>query len=165
MDTLINFNKNRNVRIKIPALYYIALLVYLLDVSIKIGRSSSGALQGLPKAKRNRLYMPNTVLGYVYKGPDRIGSNRPSVYTEPFWNRSGTDPNGSKTGSDFLQVQFWIHLDPSRIGSRMVPCKQKPIRFGSVRFGSVRNGSCPVPCQRSLKVDRFFLKLQAIQES
>ena len=38
------------------------------------------------------------VLGYVYTGPVRNGSgpvfgpDRPSVYTGPFWNRSGTDP-------------------------------------------------------------------------
>ena len=37
-------------------------------------------------------------LGYVYMGPVRNGSgpifgpDRPSVYTGPFWNRSGTDP-------------------------------------------------------------------------
>ena len=35
--------------------------------------------------------------------------------------------------------------EPFRTGSRTVPCKQKPIWFGSVR-----NGSCPVPCKRSL---------------
>ena len=79
-------------------------------------------------------------------GP-KIGSDRPSVNTRPFWNRSGTDPNGSKTEPAFLQAQFWIHLDPFRAGSRTVPYKQKPIPFGSVR-----NGSCPVPCKRSLNV-------------
>ena len=77
-------------------------------------------------------------------GP-KMGSDRPSVYMGPFWNRSGTDPNGSKTGPAFLQIQFWIHLDPFRTGSRTVPCKQKLIWFGSVR-----NGSSPIPCKCSL---------------
>ena len=63
-------------------------------------------------------------------GP-KIGSDRPSVYTEPFWNRSGTDPNGSKTGTAFLPIQFWIHLDP--FGpvperSRVNRCRSGPVR-------------------------------------
>ena len=28
------------------------------------------------------------------------------------WNRSGPDPNGTKTGPAFLQVQIWIRLGP-----------------------------------------------------
>ena len=61
-------------------------------------------------------------------GP-KIGSDRPSVYTGPFWNRSETDPK--------LDLLF----DKSNFGSvpdssRTVPCKQKPIRSGSVRNGS-----------------------------
>ena len=59
-----------------------------------------------------------------------------SVYMGPFWNRSGTDPNGSKTDLSFTDPI----LDPFRTGSRTVPCKQKP----------VRSGSSPVPCKRSL---------------
>jgi len=49
-------------------------------------------------------------LDYVYTGPVPngskclSGSDRLSVYTEPFWNRSRTDPNGSKTGPVVLRV-------------------------------------------------------------
>ena len=49
-------------------------------------------------------------------GPDRIGSGfvymvepfgtGPAVYTGHFLNRSGTDPNGTKTGPAEKQVQF-----------------------------------------------------------
>ena len=61
--------------------------------------------------------------------PNRTGPDRASVYT--FWNRSGTDPSGSKIGPIQKQVQFWIRLKPFRTGSRTVPCRQKayPIRF------------------------------------
>ena len=55
------------------------------------------------------------VLGYVYTGPVRNGSgpifgpDRPSVYTGPFWNRSGTDPK-----LDLLFCRSSIGSDPDR---------------------------------------------------
>ena len=54
--------------------------------------------------------------------------DRPSVYAGPFWNRSGTDPNRSKTGPAVLQVQFWIRPRQVPNGSMQTP-------------GSVPNGS------------------------
>ena len=54
-------------------------------------------------------------LGYVYTGPVRNGSGpifrpyRPSVYTGPFWNRSGTDPK-----LDLLFCRSSIGSDPDR---------------------------------------------------
>ena len=86
-------------------------------------------------------------------GP-KIGLDRPSVYTGLLWNWSRMDPNGSKTGPAFLQLQFWIHLDPFWTSSRMVPCKQKLIWSSSVW-----NGSGPVLCKHSLKVLLKFLNL------
>ena len=44
----------------------------------------------------------------------KIISDRPCVYMGLFWNQSGTDPNGSKTGPTPLQAQLWIHLEPYR---------------------------------------------------
>ena len=55
---------------------------------------------------------PAAHLGYVHTGAVRNGSgpifgpDRPSIYTGPFWNRSGTDPKldllfcRSSSGSD-----------------------------------------------------------------
>ena len=56
---------------------------------------------------------------YVYTGPNRNRSeaNRSgsaSVYTRPFWNMSGTDPNGSKIGPAKRQVKFWFGSVPNR---------------------------------------------------
>ena len=42
--------------------------------------------------------------------PNRTGSA--SVYTGPFWNRSGTDPNGCKIRPAKKQFQFWIRSGP-----------------------------------------------------
>ena len=36
----------------------------------------------------------------------------PGVYTGTFWNRSGTEPNGSRTGPAKQQVQFWFRSRP-----------------------------------------------------
>ena len=44
---------------------------------------------------RNHSEPNRTGSASVYMEP--FGIN-PSVYTGPFWNQSGTDPNGSKTG-------------------------------------------------------------------
>ena len=92
-------------------------------------------------------WYPFIHLGYVYTGPDRnrFEPNRtgsasvylepfgtdPSLYTGPFKNRSGTDPNRPKTGPTKLQVQFWNRWDPFRTGSIKVLCRQKayPVRF------------------------------------
>ena len=62
--------------------------------------------------------------------------DRPSVYTGPLWKPVW---NRSKTGPNFLYVQFWIHLDSFWTGSRMVPCKQKLIWSSSVQNGSGRS--------------------------
>ena len=79
-------------------------------------------------------------LGYVYTGPERNRSepNRTgsaSVYTRLFWNRSGTDPNGSKIGPTEKQVQFWIRSGPVPKRSRV---NRRPIR-SDFRTGSVWN--------------------------
>ena len=81
----------------------------------------------------------------------KIGQDRPPVYTGPFWNRSETELNGSKTGPAVLDPFGSV---PDRFQNirvlnldwfQTVPCKQKPIRSGSVR-----NGSGPVPYKHSL---------------
>ena len=64
----------------------------------------------------------------------KIELDRPSVYPGLILEPAR---NGSKTGPAFLQVEFWICLDPFQTGTRTVPCKQKPIRSGSVQFRMV----------------------------
>ena len=50
----------------------------------------------------------------------------PGVYTGPFWNWFGMDPNGHWTC--FLQVQFWVCLDPFRPVQECSHVNWKPIQ-------------------------------------
>ena len=54
-----------------------------------------------------------------------------SVYTGPFWNHSGTDPNRSQIGAVKKPVQLWFYLDLFQTSSKMVQFKQKayPVQF------------------------------------
>ena len=78
-----------------------------------------------------------------------FGTNMPSIYTGPFWNRSGTNPNGSNIGPAVLQVQFWIQTGPvpkqchinTRIGSKRFHVNTW---IGSERFHVNRSRSGPV---------------------
>ena len=91
-------------------------------------------------------------------GP-KIGPDRPSVYTGPFWNRNRNRIGTKHIQKPFvLQVQFWIPSgsvsERSRtntwMGFQTVTCKQKPILSGSVC-----NGTGLVPCKRSLRIERY----------
>ena len=72
-------------------------------------------------------------------GP-KIVSDRRSVYTGPFWNRSGMDPNGSKTGPAIYKSNFgsvWIRSGPVPERSRLNRSRSSQVRFGTV---PVRSG-------------------------
>ena len=83
-----------------------------------------------------------TVLDHAYTGPvpkgpvPKIGPDRPSVYTRPFWNR------GPERIQDRTCYFAGPVLDPYRTVFGTVHANRS--RYGSpVRFGSVRNGSGP----------------------
>ena len=88
---------------------------------------------------RSAFFRKGLILDYAYTGPvpngsgPKMGPDRPSGYTGPFWNRYGTNPNGSKTGPAKQQVrEFWNRLDPFRTGSKVFPCKHLD-RFQTVQ--------------------------------
>ncbi len=114
------------------------------------------AFSGQVQAKVSR------VLCYVYTGPvpnissSKIGPDRPSVYTGPFWNRSGFDPK-----LDLLL--YWIRC-------RLVP-EQSRVNtsgFGSKQFHVNRSRSGPVrfrmvlvwPCVDIAQVHRYSVTLE-----
>ena len=75
-------------------------------------------------------------LGYVYTGPVRNGCGpifgpdlRLSVYTGPFWNRSGTDPNMDLQNS---RSSFGSVPGPVLERSRVNRSRSGPVRFGTV---------------------------------
>ena len=82
-------------------------------------------------------------LGFVYTVPNgsgpKIEPDRPSVYTGPFWNRSGTDP---KVDLLFRRSNFgsiWIRSGPVPERSRASRSRSSLVRFVTVPVRSPVN--------------------------